>query len=176
MAGAALELRLAGPSRRARRPVADDRVASVADLPPGAVDEDARAYATTVPLAGARARTIRIRPGGRRRARVDVLGPRLSEAGGKRVEQAVRTLLNLDEDLSGFYEFAASDPELSWAAAGGGRPHAPERHRVRGRREDDLHVGNNWSPRAGVPSRPDWKGERGVSNDPSEDALDVKRC
>jgi 3-methyladenine DNA glycosylase/8-oxoguanine DNA glycosylase len=121
VARAALELRLAGPRGE---PVDLWRTIvshGVADLPPGAVDEDARAYETTVPLAGARARTIRIRPGGRRRALVDVLGPRLSEAGRKRVEHAVRTLLNLDEDLSGFYEVAASDPELSWAAAGAGR-------------------------------------------------------
>ena len=121
MAGVALELRLAGPRGE---PVDLWRTIvshGVADLPPGAVDEAARAYETTVPLAGARARTIRIRPGDRRRARVDVLGPRISEAGAKRVEQAVRTLLNLDEDLSGFYEVATSDPELSWAAAGAGR-------------------------------------------------------
>jgi 3-methyladenine DNA glycosylase/8-oxoguanine DNA glycosylase len=121
MAGTALELRLAGPRGEAVDLWRTIVSHGVAGLPPGVVDEGARSYETTVPLAGARARTIRIRPGGRRRALVEVLGPPLTEAGGRRVEQAVRTLLNLDEDLSGFYEVAASDPELSWAAAGAGR-------------------------------------------------------
>jgi len=33
----------------------------------------------------------------------------------------VRKILNLGEDLSGFYEAAAGDPELAWATAGAGR-------------------------------------------------------
>jgi len=33
----------------------------------------------------------------------------------------VRTILNLDEDLSGFYALVAEDPDLAWAARGAGR-------------------------------------------------------
>jgi 3-methyladenine DNA glycosylase/8-oxoguanine DNA glycosylase len=93
----------------------------VADLPPGAVHEDDKLYETTVPLARSRPRTIRIREGRRRRAIVEVLGPRLSEGGATRLIASVGRMLNLDEDLSGFYEIAAHDPKLSWAADGAGR-------------------------------------------------------
>ena len=34
---------------------------------------------------------------------------------------AVRRILNLDEDLSGFYALVLDDPDLSWAARGAGR-------------------------------------------------------
>ena len=121
MGGATLELRLSGP---AGEPVDLWRTIvshGVADLPPGSVDESARSYETTAPLAGVRPRTIRILEGRANRALVEILGPRISEAGRKRVAQAVRRMLNLDEDLSGFYEIAAADPELSWAAQGAGR-------------------------------------------------------
>ena len=37
------------------------------------------------------------------------------------VEQAVRHLLALDRDLSGFYALAAEDDELTWATTGAGR-------------------------------------------------------
>ena len=37
------------------------------------------------------------------------------------VKTAVRHLLALDRDLSGFYQVAAADPELSWAVTGAGR-------------------------------------------------------
>ena len=37
------------------------------------------------------------------------------------MSQAVAHLLRLDEDLSQFYELAAEDPELAWAAGGAGR-------------------------------------------------------
>jgi hypothetical protein len=33
----------------------------------------------------------------------------------------VRQILNLDEDLSGFYVLVRSDPDLSWASRGAGR-------------------------------------------------------
>jgi 3-methyladenine DNA glycosylase/8-oxoguanine DNA glycosylase len=121
MAGAALEVRLSGPRGE---PVDLWRTIvshGVADLPPGRVDEDGRQYETTVPLAGARPRTIVIRERGKRRALVEARGPKLSAAGSRRVIAVVRRMLNLDEDLSAFYAVAATDPELSWAAAGAGR-------------------------------------------------------
>jgi 3-methyladenine DNA glycosylase/8-oxoguanine DNA glycosylase len=121
MAGAALEVRLSGPRGE---PVDLWRTIvshGVADLPPGRVDEDARRYETTVPVAGARPRTIVIREAGKRRAIVEVRGPTLSAAGRRKVIEVVRRMLNLDEDLSSFYEVAGTDPDLSWAAAGAGR-------------------------------------------------------
>jgi 3-methyladenine DNA glycosylase/8-oxoguanine DNA glycosylase len=121
VAGVALELALSGPRGE---PVDLWRTIvshGVADLPPGAIDENARTYETTLPLGRTRPRTIRIREGGRGKAVIDVLGPPLSETGRERVTGAVRRMLNLDEDLSAFYEVAAADPELSWAAKGAGR-------------------------------------------------------
>jgi 3-methyladenine DNA glycosylase/8-oxoguanine DNA glycosylase len=116
-----LELRLAGPRGE---PVDLWRTIvshGVADLPPGVVDEEGRSYETTLPVPRGRPRTIRIREGRPGRAVVDVRGPALSEAGRERVTAAVRRMLNLDEDLSGFYNVALADGELSWATAGAGR-------------------------------------------------------
>src|SRR5919108_903859 len=121
MAGARLQIRLAGPQGE---PVDLWRTIvshGVADLPPGKVDEDGRSYETTVPVAGARPRTIVIRQAGEGRALVEARGAKLSAAGRRRVIGVVRRMLNLDEDLSGFYEVATADPELSWAAEGAGR-------------------------------------------------------
>ena len=92
----------------------------VADLPPMRVDEEERTLTATLALPGMKPRTVVVRPAGRS-ARVDVLGPKP----GARTEQVLRSVLhrvlNLDEDLSGFYEAAAADPELAWATAGAGR-------------------------------------------------------
>ena len=92
----------------------------VADLPPMRVDEEERTLTATLALPGMKPRTVVVRPAGRS-ARVDVLGPKP----GARREEALRSVLhrvlNLDEDLSGFYEAAAADPELAWATAGAGR-------------------------------------------------------
>jgi 3-methyladenine DNA glycosylase/8-oxoguanine DNA glycosylase len=121
VAGTALELRLAGPRGE---PVDLWRTIvshGVADLPPGKVDEERRSYEATVPVAGARPRTIVIRQGRAGRAAVEARGPRLSPTGRKRVIAVVRRMLNLDEDLSWFYEVAAADPELAWTTAGAGR-------------------------------------------------------
>jgi 3-methyladenine DNA glycosylase/8-oxoguanine DNA glycosylase len=92
----------------------------VADLPPMRVDEGQRTLTATLPVPGAKPRTVVLREG-RRSARVDVLGPRLGSQAEKRLHGVLRRVLNLDEDLSGFYESAADDPELAWAAHGAGR-------------------------------------------------------
>ena len=66
-------------------------------------------------------RTVVVREG-KRSARVEVLGPRLGSQAEKRLARCVlRRVLNLDEDLSGFYDAAADDPELAWASQGAGR-------------------------------------------------------
>jgi 3-methyladenine DNA glycosylase/8-oxoguanine DNA glycosylase len=93
----------------------------VASLPPSELDEDARVLTVTVPVRGAKPRTIKIREGRRGKARIEILGP----APGDRVKQAVREVvarvLNLEEDLSPLYGAAKDDPELAWIVGGAGR-------------------------------------------------------
>jgi 3-methyladenine DNA glycosylase/8-oxoguanine DNA glycosylase len=93
----------------------------VASLPPAVVDEKARVMTVTLPVAGGKPRTVRIRQGRAGKARVDVLGPALGKRSRAGVEASVRTVLNLDEDLSPLYEVAASDPDLEWIVVGAGR-------------------------------------------------------
>jgi 3-methyladenine DNA glycosylase/8-oxoguanine DNA glycosylase len=93
----------------------------VADLPPSNVDEELRRLVTTVPLSGQRPRTLLVSEAGGGRARVEVLGPPLGAPGRRRVTDLLRVMLNLDEDLSGFYEAASRDPELAWVTRGAGR-------------------------------------------------------
>jgi 3-methyladenine DNA glycosylase/8-oxoguanine DNA glycosylase len=93
----------------------------VADLPPGSVDEEARMYTTTLGLPSGQPRTVLIREGRRGFARVEAEGRKPGVRTTRDLTQAVRQILNLDEDLSEFYALVSSDPELSWAAAGAGR-------------------------------------------------------
>jgi N-glycosylase/DNA lyase len=86
----------------------------VADLPPNDIDPDAVTLTTT--LAQARgAATVLVSPGRKGFAQVEGAGPKAG------VLDAVRHMLRLDADLSGFYTVAAADPELTWAATGAGR-------------------------------------------------------
>jgi 3-methyladenine DNA glycosylase/8-oxoguanine DNA glycosylase len=115
-----LELPLAGP---AGEPVDLWRTLvshGVAELPPSRVDEERRSLVTTVPLLGQRPRTIDVSDGPTG-ARVEVFGPPLGTRARERVLEVLRAMLNLDEDLSGFYEVAALDPELAWVTRGAGR-------------------------------------------------------
>ena len=93
----------------------------VASLPPAEVDEDARTMTVTLPVVGAKPRTVTIDEGRRGRARIDVLGPPLGARAGSGLEASVRRLLNLDEDLSPLYEVARTDPDLQWIVGGAGR-------------------------------------------------------
>jgi N-glycosylase/DNA lyase len=116
-----LELPLAGPGGE---PVDLWRTLvshGVGELPPSRVDEDERTLETTLRLLRGRPRTVRVSQGARATARVEVHGPRLSERGEANVLAALRRVLNLDEDLTGFYRVAADDPDLAWAAQGAGR-------------------------------------------------------
>jgi 3-methyladenine DNA glycosylase/8-oxoguanine DNA glycosylase len=93
----------------------------LASLPPLEIDEENIKLTTTLAVPRARPRTIVVSPGPPGRARVQVLG-RPSE--GRIVEAlraTVRHVLHMDEDLSGFYDMASADPELSWVARGAGR-------------------------------------------------------
>jgi 3-methyladenine DNA glycosylase/8-oxoguanine DNA glycosylase len=93
----------------------------VASLPPADVDEEARVMTVTVPVPRGKPRTIRISQGPRRRARIDILGPRPGSRTEAGLRQVVAEILNLGENLAPLYEVAAADPELSWAVDGAGR-------------------------------------------------------
>jgi 3-methyladenine DNA glycosylase/8-oxoguanine DNA glycosylase len=116
-----LELRLAGPSGE---PVDLWRTLvshGVGSLPPAHLDEDARTLEITVPVARSRPRTVVVAEGRPGTARIEVYGPRLSQAGERALTASLRRVLNLDEDLAPFYRVASTDPHLAWAAEGAGR-------------------------------------------------------
>jgi N-glycosylase/DNA lyase len=85
----------------------------VASLPPHRLDGDV--LEVTLAVGRGRARTVTLAPGRRGHARVD------GDASAGEVVPILRTMLRLDDDLSPFYALAATDDDLSWAAAGAGR-------------------------------------------------------
>jgi 3-methyladenine DNA glycosylase/8-oxoguanine DNA glycosylase len=87
------------------------------DLPPFRPLADGRELEVTLRLDGAGPRTIRIAEGRPAHARVVVAGA----AQTRPALAAAAHVLRLDEDLSPFYEQAASEPELAWATGGAGR-------------------------------------------------------
>src|SRR5436309_692620 len=93
----------------------------VADLPPQILDDETRTLETTLPLPRGRARTIRILPGRPGFARVEATAGRVGAADATVLAETARHVLRLDEDLSGFYDAAREDPDLSWVTAGAGR-------------------------------------------------------
>lgn len=93
----------------------------LASLPPFEPLDNDSALRVTMPVAGSRACTVVIGPGGRRRATVEVLGRPPSATTLQEVRRTVHRMLSLDRDLSEFYALAAEDPELTWAARGAGR-------------------------------------------------------
>jgi 3-methyladenine DNA glycosylase/8-oxoguanine DNA glycosylase len=117
----ALEIPLEGPKGERVELVRTIMSHGVADLPPGHVDEERRAYATTLVLPSAQPRTIRIVAGRPGFARVEVEGRKLGARAARDLTAAVRQILNLDEDLSEFYALVGDDPDLSWAPRGAGR-------------------------------------------------------
>ena len=108
------ELELKGPGGEPVDLVRTLTSHGVADLPPNDIDLDAGTLVTTLALPRGPA-TLRVSPGRKGFARVEGTGPRTGAV------NAVRHMLRLDADLSGFYAVAAADDELSWAAAGAGR-------------------------------------------------------
>jgi len=93
----------------------------VADLPPQVLDEDARTLETTLPLSRGRARTVRVRSGRPGFALVEATTGPVSAVDGTVLAEIAGRILRLDEDLSGFYEAARDDPDLSWVTTGAGR-------------------------------------------------------
>lgn len=97
-----------------------------ASLPPMVLDETAGTLELPVPISGGRPRVVVIGSGPAGRARVEVLGRPPGKRTLNRVAAAVRRVLNLDEDLSPFYEVAGGDPDLAWVTRGAGRMvHSP---------------------------------------------------
>jgi N-glycosylase/DNA lyase len=134
------ELKLRGPAGEPvdlRRTLLSHGVAS---LPPASIDKAACEVTVTMPAAGG-PRTVVIAAGpaafagppprgaarrGRGGPAVALLsladaGPPPAAAEAAALTATARRLLCLDDDLSGFYARAASDPELAWACAGAGR-------------------------------------------------------
>ena len=72
-------------------------------------------------MRGARPRTIVIAEGEDGLAHVAIRGRGLGDRARARLAETLRRILNLDEDLSGFYAVAARDPELAWVTRGAGR-------------------------------------------------------
>ena len=91
------------------------------DLPPMFPSPDYRSLELTLRPKRGMPRTVRIEAGRKGHARMTVLGPAVSASIAKDLATIVRHVLRLDEDLSPFYEAAATDPELAWATAGAGR-------------------------------------------------------
>jgi 3-methyladenine DNA glycosylase/8-oxoguanine DNA glycosylase len=78
----------------------------VATLAPNRIDEEAWTLETRLPSGSVRVAETR---------------PGVAVARPARAVPVVRRMLNLDEDLSGFYAVAAEDPELAWVTSGAGR-------------------------------------------------------
>jgi len=115
------ELRLVGAGGEPvdlRRTIASH---GAADLPPNRIDEEAWTLEVTLPLDGKKPRTVRVSAGRKGYAKLDVLGHAPARADLEHLKSAVGYVLRLDEDLTPFYELAAADPDLAWAAAGAGR-------------------------------------------------------
>jgi N-glycosylase/DNA lyase len=93
----------------------------VATLPPQLVDHAAGTLETTLSFGAGQARTIRVRAARAGHVAVEVIGSAPSAAAGRVLLATAQRLLNLDQDLSGFYAMAAADPSLAWVAPGAGR-------------------------------------------------------
>lgn len=92
----------------------------VATLPPMHVDETARTFEVTLAMPTGKPRTVVISEAGAG-ARVAIKGRQPGERTLKAIADKVVHVLRLDEDLSGFYDVAHADPDLSWAVTGAGR-------------------------------------------------------
>jgi N-glycosylase/DNA lyase len=92
-----------------------------AGLSPTLLDEANRSLAFTVRVPAGRPRRVRVSEGTRRRAQVDILGPRPGPKVVDAVLDGTAHVLRLEQDLAPFYLRAKEDPDLAWAAAGAGR-------------------------------------------------------
>lgn len=117
-----LRLPLAGPAGEPVDLLRTLNSHGFADLPPMRLDEAAHTLELTLPIPRARPRRVRVGPGTRRRARIEILGPGTPGTRAQAaVVEGVRHVVRMDQDLSAFYTACADDPDLGWAAAGAGR-------------------------------------------------------
>ena len=93
----------------------------LASLPPLEIDEEAVTLTTTLPVPGARPRTVRVSPGSPGHASIEVIGRSPGRRGATALAASIRHVLHMDEDLSAFYAMALDDPDLAWVARGAGR-------------------------------------------------------
>lgn len=93
----------------------------VASLPPMRVDESAQTLEVTLPVTGARPRTVLARQARPGFAEIRIEGRAPGRGALADIMVTVRHVLRLDEDLSQFYAAAASDLDLAWVASGAGR-------------------------------------------------------
>ena len=118
MAGRTTEIKLRGAGGEPvdfRRTLASH---GVADLPPNRIDDEAWTLELTLSPPGCSATTVRVSEGRENRAKLTVVAGSASMA---ELRPAIAYVLRLDEDLRPFYEVAAADPDLKWAAQGAGR-------------------------------------------------------
>ncbi len=85
------------------------------------LDENTHALELTLPLDGLRPRTVRVLESSSGHGTASVVGPPPCSEELALLLARIRHVLQLDEDLSGFYSLAAGDPELSWVTRGAGR-------------------------------------------------------
>ena len=93
----------------------------LASLPPIELDEDAATLTSTLPVPAGRPRTVRVSPGSKGHARIQVMGRPPGRKAAEALVDSVRHVLHMDEDLSEFYALALADPDLAWVAGGAGR-------------------------------------------------------
>jgi 3-methyladenine DNA glycosylase/8-oxoguanine DNA glycosylase len=93
----------------------------LASLPPMRLGENANVLQVTLPIYGFPARTVLVSESGPEHGIVSAVGPPPGREEGERIFAAVRRVLRLDEDLSGFYALVARDLDLSWGTKGAGR-------------------------------------------------------
>ncbi len=93
----------------------------LASLPPMRPGENADVLEATLPVYGFPPHTVLVSESGPEHGIVSAVGPPPGREEGERLFAAVRHVLRLDEDLSGFYTLAAEDPDLSWVTRGAGR-------------------------------------------------------
>jgi 3-methyladenine DNA glycosylase/8-oxoguanine DNA glycosylase len=92
------------------------------ELAPARLDSDSSGLDLTLSPAGSRPRRVRVLPGRKGRASVEILGGSTPNSKQQAALLAcVGHVLRLDQDLSGFYKLAADDPDLEWVTKGAGR-------------------------------------------------------
>ena len=116
-----VEFPLVGPAGEPVDPRRTFRAHGLTSLPPMRLADNADTLEVTLPVYGLRPRTVRISGSSPGYGIASVVGPPPGPEEGDEILAAVRRVLRLDEDLSGFYTLAAGDPALSWVTRGSGR-------------------------------------------------------